>query len=68
MKIINDHFNIIGCPRILRSDLGTENSLVSVMQPILRHYHTDSLAGPKSFLYGRSVNNQVMLPPFLITF
>ncbi|XP_019850439.1 PREDICTED: uncharacterized protein LOC100641674 isoform X2 [Amphimedon queenslandica] len=47
-----------GCPSILRSDLGTENSLVSVMQPILRHYHTDSLAGPKSFLYGRSVNNQ----------
>ena len=49
-----------GCPLILRTDLGTENSQISVFQPVLRHYHTDSLHGSRSFRYGRSVSNQVM--------
>ena len=30
-----------------------------VMQLILRHYHVDLLAGKESFIYGRSINNQV---------
>ena len=46
---------------MLRADNGTENSLVAIIQPILRHYHSDNLAGGKSFMYGRSVNNQVHL-------
>ncbi len=49
----------IGCPKILRSDRGTENSLISILQPILRHHHSDSLAGRRSFIYGRSIGNQV---------
>lgn len=48
----------LGCPKILRTDNGTENSILSVIQPILRHNHADSLAGEKSFLYGKSINNQ----------
>ncbi len=32
-----------GCPMVLRTDLGTENAQISVFQPVLRHYHTDSL-------------------------
>ena len=44
---------------MLRADNGTENSLVAIIQPILRHYHHDTLAGKKSFMYGRSINNQV---------
>lgn len=45
---------------MLRADRGTENSIVAIMQPVpLRHYHDDPLAGQKSFMYGRSINNQV---------
>ncbi len=44
---------------MLRADNGTENCIVAVMQRVLRHHHTDNLAGWKSFMYGRSVNNQV---------
>ena len=38
----------VGCPRVLRTDRGTENSLLAVIQPVLRHYHGDSLAQEKS--------------------
>ncbi len=48
-----------GCPKLLRADNGTENSIISVIQCILRHHHSDNLSGQKSFIYGRSVNNQV---------
>ena len=50
---------LTGCPRILRADMGTENSLLATVQPILRHFDSDSLAGGKSFMYGKSINNQV---------
>ena len=50
----------LGCPRILRADMGTENSLLSVVQPILRHYDSDRLSGKKSFIYGKSICNQVL--------
>ena len=30
----------IGCPVILRTDLGTENSMVSYLQPFLRRHCT----------------------------
>ena len=39
--------------------MGTENSLLGTVQPILRHFDSDLLAGGKSFMYGKSINNQV---------
>ena len=49
----------IGYPRLLRCDLGTENSKLAYLQPFLRRNGTDPLAGEHSFRYGRSVSNQV---------
>lgn len=48
-----------GCPSILRTDRGTENSVVAFLQPTLRHEHHDAFAGDQSFQYGRSTANQV---------
>ena len=48
-----------GTPRILRCDMGTENSNIAFIQPFLRRYGTDCFAGDSSFRYGRSVSNQV---------
>ena len=36
-----------GCPSVLRTDLGTENSNIAVIQPILRHYDCDSFCWRK---------------------
>ena len=49
----------IGCPRIVRSDRGTENSTVAFLQAFLRRNPQDQLAGALSFQYGRSASNQV---------
>ena len=46
-----------GCPSVLRTDLGTENSNIAVIQPVLRHYDCDSLAGEKSHRYGKNQVN-----------
>jgi hypothetical protein len=46
------------CPRRVRADMGTENVHVATMQRFLRRNHEDEHAGEKSFLYGKSVNNQ----------
>ena len=43
---------------IVRGDRGTENVFVARIQRHLRENHSDSFAGEKSFLYGRSVSNQ----------
>ena len=48
-----------GCPRIVRTDRGTENTKVAFLQPILRRNGLDSLAGDKSFQFGKSASNQV---------
>ena len=48
-----------GCPKILRTDPGTENSLVAVIQPALRHTGSDNFAGSNSHRYGKSPSNQV---------
>ena len=48
-----------GCPRLLRTDLGTENSMIAIMQPMLRHNSSDSLSGANSHRYGTSTSNQV---------
>lgn len=48
-----------GVPRIVRGDGGTVNVNVAAMQCFFfRKEGTDSMAGEKSFLYGRSVSNQ----------
>ena len=41
--------------------MGTENSTLAIVQPILRHFDFDHLAGGKSFMYGKSINNQVCI-------
>ncbi len=50
---------VSGSPTIVRADRGTENTNIAIIQPVLRHYHIDSFAGEKSFMYGRSTSNQV---------
>lgn len=45
-------------PKILRADMGTENSSISFLQPLFRYTSTDSMAGIKSFMYGKSTSNQ----------
>lgn len=45
-------------PRIVRADRGTENSSISFLQPFFRNDHSDSMAGVKSFMYGKSTANQ----------
>ncbi|XP_062522376.1 uncharacterized protein LOC134197129 isoform X2 [Corticium candelabrum] len=50
--------NVGGCPRVLRADRGTENTNVAFIQPFLRHFDKDALAGEKSFWYGKSTSNQ----------
>lgn len=45
-------------PRILRCDLGTENTTIEVLQPFFRYHCNDEFAGVKSFMYGKSTANQ----------
>ena len=52
----------VGYPCVLRSDCGTENSLLSFYQPFLRRNHTDSQA-VSSFRYGKLISNQVLVSP-----
>ena len=46
------------CPRILRCDLGTENTSLEFLQRFFRYDCNDDLAGVKSFMYGKSTTNQ----------
>ncbi|KAH3731109.1 hypothetical protein DPMN_057114 [Dreissena polymorpha] len=50
------HFKL--APRILRADNGRENSKLSFLQPLFRYNSTDSMAGIKSFISGKSTANQ----------
>ena len=50
---------IIGCPSIIRSDHGTENTILASTHMALRHYHNDEFSGEKSFRYGASTTNTV---------
>ena len=47
-----------GVPRTIRGDRGTENVNIATMLTFLWRNGTDSMAGEKSFLYGRSLSNQ----------
>lgn len=51
--------SLLGCPRIIRADHGTENCTVAKIHIAFRMDHADSLAGSKSFIYGRSTSNIV---------
>lgn len=51
--------NEIGCtPRLLRCDMGTENAMLSLLQPYFRYFARDSMAKMRSFMYGKSTSNQ----------
>ena len=47
-----------GVPRLVRTDKGTENIWISVMQRLLRMDQNDNLAGFKSFIEGKSSAKQ----------
>ena len=49
----------IGVPRIIRADNGTENVVIAGLQRFFRADDSDAFAGGKSFMYGKSVTNQV---------
>ena len=48
-----------GCPNIIRSDCGTENTSLAAAQMALRHGHDDAFSGEKSFRFGSSTTNTV---------
>lgn len=47
-----------GCPKTIRSDMGTENKTVERIQTSLRELFDDIVNTKPPFLYGKSVNNQ----------
>ena len=51
----------IGCPTLLRSDYGTENTSIATCQMMFRHPHRDRYAGPNSFVFGSSIEFVVSL-------
>ena len=48
-----------GCPRIIRSDCGTENTSLATAQMALRHEHDDAFSSEKSFRFGSSTTSTV---------
>ena len=49
---------ISGCPELLRTDPGTENSTIATLQMVFRRNGSDSRAGIESHRYGKSTSNQ----------
>ena len=47
-----------GVPRVVRTDKGTENMWVSIIQSVLRHNNGDEFAGDNSIVQGKSSANQ----------
>ena len=45
-------------PRILRCDLGTENTMLKLLQPYFRYGGDDRFAGLNSIILGKSTSNQ----------
>ena len=50
---------ISGVPHIIRSDRGTENGVIEMIQVALRFNHGDDHSAYNRFLYGKSTRNQV---------
>ena len=48
-------------PRLVRSDRGSENTILGGIQKYLHREHSDAIAGDESFRYGPSVSNQRIL-------
>ena len=59
-------YNFTGCPQVLRTDAGTENCLLAMIQPMLRHEHNDPFSNERSHIYGRSTSNQVSVYKFIL--
>ncbi|XP_071797832.1 uncharacterized protein [Asterias amurensis] len=49
---------IKGVPHIIRTDRGTENTLIEDIQIAFRYHDGDEHSGLKSFMYGKSTSNQ----------
>ena len=45
-------------PKIIRSDRGSENTIIGGIHVYLRQNHGDNFSGEKSYRYGSSINNQ----------
>lgn len=50
--------NVGGCPRIVRSDCGTEKVVLAAMQCYFRKAGNDEFAAEKAHQYGSSPSNQ----------
>ena len=48
-----------GTARVIRGDAGNENLNVAGIQRFFRCNQNDSMAGERSFLFGKSTSNQV---------
>ena len=62
-RVVADYFlstiqQLGGVPRLIRTDKGTENSMVAVLQQLFRNNDRDGLAGNKSIIQGKSTANQ----------
>ncbi len=59
MTIHQCKYDYAGCPRLVRTDRGTENVNMAFIQKAFRHRGQDELSGSNSHRYGRSIANQV---------
>ena len=50
-----------GCPSVVRSDHGTENTILAATHMSLRHGHVDDFKGERSYRFGSSTTNTVSL-------
>ena len=57
--LICKYNSLLGCPSIIRSDYGTENSVLAACHMALRHNHDDEISGARSFRFGSSTTNTV---------
>ena len=55
---LNFILEIKSVPRRIRTDCGTENSVLAAIQCFFRREHTDEFAGDKTYLYGSSHSNK----------
>ena len=53
------HVSIIGVPSVVRADMGTDNTIITFLQPFLRRHEPNGEA-ERSFRHRRSVSNQVL--------
>ena len=49
---------INGCPKLCRTDRGTENTIMAGMQCFFRRFGDDELSGKNAHRYGSSITNQ----------